>query len=121
MTKERLDYLKRIEELGTEQGWVSPMNQEDIEYFANFRKVCNRYNINPSEATRLEYDFVVQITESEFYGNRVANQNSLTYAQKNHQLFLQQKSLLNLFLTKGAITQEQYDKSLHDLKEKMER
>ena len=67
MTKERLEYLEIIEEHGAEAGWVTPMNQEDIEYFAYFRKVCCRYNIDPNKATRLEYDFVMQVAESEFY------------------------------------------------------
>ena len=45
---------------------------------------------------------------------------SLTHAEKNHQLFLKQKSLLDQFLEKGAISPAQHDKSLHDLIEKME-
>ena len=44
---------------------------------------------------------------------------SLTYAEKNRTLFLRQKKMLNLFLERGAITKEQYGKSLHDLIEKM--
>lgn len=67
MRNERLEYLEKIEEHGAEVGWVTPMNQEDIEYFAYFRKVCKRYNIDPNKATRLEYDFVMQVAESEFY------------------------------------------------------
>ena len=43
----------------------------------------------------------------------------LTYEEKNHQLFLKQKALLDQFLEKGAISQAQHDKSLHDLIEKM--
>ena len=43
----------------------------------------------------------------------------LTHEEKNHQLFLKQKALLDQFLEKGAISQAQHDKSLHDLKEKM--
>ena len=43
----------------------------------------------------------------------------LSRAEKNHQIFLQQKELLDLFLEKNAITQAQHDKSLHDLIEKM--
>ena len=43
----------------------------------------------------------------------------LSHAEKNHQIFLQQKELLDLFLEKHAITQAQHDKSLHDLIEKM--
>ncbi len=47
------------------------------------------------------------------------NWQSLTHAEKNHQLFLKQKALLDQFLEKGAISQAQHDKSLHDLVEKM--
>ena len=44
---------------------------------------------------------------------------SLSYEEKNHQLFLRQKAMLDAFLEHGAITREQHDKSLHDLTEKM--
>lgn len=40
---------------------------------------------------------------------------ALSYEQKNHQLFLKQKELLDQFLKTGAISKEQYDKSLHDM------
>ena len=43
----------------------------------------------------------------------------LTYEEKNHELFLRQKALLDEFLEHGAISQAQHDKSLHDLIEKM--
>ena len=43
----------------------------------------------------------------------------LTYEEKNHELFLRQKALLDEFLEHGAISQAQHDKSLHDLMEKM--
>ena len=43
----------------------------------------------------------------------------MTYAEKNHQLYLKQKELLDQFLKRGAITQKQHDKSLHDLSVKM--
>ncbi len=45
--------------------------------------------------------------------------DSLSHAEKNHLLFLKQKSMLAMFLDRGAITQAQHDKSLHDLKVKM--
>ena len=45
--------------------------------------------------------------------------SSLTHEEKNRLLFFRQKQTLDLFLAKGAITQAQYDKSLHDLIEKM--
>ena len=44
---------------------------------------------------------------------------ALSYEEKNHQLFLKQKALLDSFLEHGAISQAQHDKSLHDLIEKM--
>ena len=45
--------------------------------------------------------------------------NQLTYPKKNHELYLKQKLLLQQFLSTGAISQAQHDKSLHDLREKM--
>ena len=42
----------------------------------------------------------------------------LSYSEKNYELFLKQTLLLKEFLEKGAISQAQYDKSLHDLIEK---
>ena len=42
-----------------------------------------------------------------------------TYKEKNHQLYLRQKKLLDTYLKTGAISQEQHDKSLHDLTIKM--
>lgn len=64
MTREE---VLRTEAIGDEQGWVTPLTQEDKEYFAYLRTVFKRYNIVPSKATRLEYDFVVRVAESEFY------------------------------------------------------
>ena len=65
MDKERMAELEKIEAHGAENGWVTPMTEEDKAYFAYFRSVFKRYNISPSKATRLEYDFVT--LESEFY------------------------------------------------------
>lgn len=48
-----------------------------------------------------------------------ADWNRLTYAEKNRQLFFQQKKLLDTFLEHHAISKEQYDKSLGDLTIKM--
>ena len=45
--------------------------------------------------------------------------DALSYQEKNHQLFLTQKSLLDKFLERGAISQAQHDKSLRDLTVKM--
>lgn len=42
----------------------------------------------------------------------------LSYNEKNYELFLKQTILLKEFLERGAISQAQYDKSLHDLIEK---
>ena len=45
--------------------------------------------------------------------------DSLTYEEKNRQLFLEQKKTLDLFLERGAISKAQYEISLHDLTAKM--
>ena len=67
MDKERMAELEKIEAHGAENDWVTPMTEEDKEFFAYFRSVFKRYNISPSKATRLGYDFVTQVAESEFY------------------------------------------------------
>ena len=56
-----------IDDLGAVSGYVAPMSEEDREFIAYFRSVFKRYNISPSKATRLEYDFVARVAESEFY------------------------------------------------------
>ena len=45
--------------------------------------------------------------------------SSLSYEEKNRLLFQRQKKTLDMFLERGAISQAQHDKSLHDLMEKM--
>ena len=45
--------------------------------------------------------------------------DSLSYEEKNRTLFFRQKATLDKFLERGAISQAQHDKSLHDLNEKM--
>lgn len=45
--------------------------------------------------------------------------NNRTNEEKKRDLFFQQKKTLNTFLSTGAISQAQYNKSLHDLAEKM--
>ncbi len=45
--------------------------------------------------------------------------DSMTYEEKNRQLYLRQKRLLASFLARGAITKAQYEKSLRDLTAKM--
>lgn len=67
MSEMNREELLRSEAVGSEQGWVAPLTQEDRDYFAYLRTVFKRYNIIPSKATRLEYDFVVRVAESEFY------------------------------------------------------
>lgn len=53
--------------------------------------------------------------------NKIENEAwmSMSHEEKNHQLYLQQKGMLDLFLERGAISQAQHDKSLHDLALKM--
>ena len=45
MSEMNRDELLKTEAVGAEQGWVSPLTQEDKEYFAYLRKVFKRYNI----------------------------------------------------------------------------
>lgn len=45
--------------------------------------------------------------------------SALSYEEKNRLLFLRQERILDMFLERGAISQDQHDKSLHDLMEKM--
>lgn len=47
------------------------------------------------------------------------NWSSLSYEEKNRLLFQRQKKTLDMFLERGAISQAQHDKSLHDLIQKM--
>ncbi len=44
----------------------------------------------------------------------------LSPEEKKKQLFLKQKNLLDTFLERNAISQAQYDKSLGDLRDKMD-
>ena len=41
--------------------------------------------------------------------------DAMSHEEKNHQLYLKQKQMLDMFLERGAISQTQHDKSLHDL------
>lgn len=45
--------------------------------------------------------------------------DAMSHEEKNHQLYLKQKQMLDMFLKRGAISQAQHDKSLHDLMVKM--
>ena len=71
MDKELMAELEKIEAHGAESGWVVPMTEEDRAFFAYFCSVFRRYNISPSKATRLEYNFVTQVAENEFYLQKV--------------------------------------------------
>ena len=44
---------------------------------------------------------------------------SLSYTEKTRALFLQQKQTLDLFLERGAISREQYNKSLDELTKRL--
>ena len=71
MDNERMAELEKIESHGAENGWAAPMTAEDREFFAYFCSMFKRYNISPSKATRLEYDFVTRVAESGFYLQRM--------------------------------------------------
>ena len=48
------------------------------------------------------------------YSKENQNWDSLSYVEKNHQLYLKQKALLDQFLEKGAISQAQHDNIWRD-------
>lgn len=62
--------LLQIETHGAEHGWVAPLTKEDCDFVAYFRSVFKRYNIIPSKATNLEYEFVTKVAENEFYSRQ---------------------------------------------------
>ena len=70
MDQNKLEYLQRIEDHAAQTGWVAPLTQEDKDYLSYLREVCKRYNIALSKATRMEFDFVTRVAESEFYLQR---------------------------------------------------
>jgi len=82
MTQEQQKDMAEMEDYCGQHGWVEPLTQEDQDYYAYFRNVCRRYNINPSKANRLEYDFVIRVAESEFYVQKAtafySHEDSLT-------------------------------------------
>lgn len=67
MEKYTKDEMQKVENHAAQVGWVAPLSVDDIEYFAYLRSIFHRYNITPSKATKLEYDFVTRVAESEFY------------------------------------------------------
>ena len=67
MTEQELKFKQEVAEESAEHGWVAPFTEEDHDYFVHLMSVYKRYNIIPSKATRLEYEFVTRVAESEFY------------------------------------------------------
>ncbi len=70
MNEEKREALLQIETHGAEHGWVAPLTKEDCDFVAYFRSVFKRYNIIPSKATDLEYEFVTKVAENEFYSRQ---------------------------------------------------
>ena len=62
--------------------------------------------------------FQITRTQGETMESKNNEWETLSYEEKNHQLFLRQKELLDLFLKKRAISKEPHEKSLRDLMEK---
>jgi len=76
ISDEHMAYEEYIEEHAAVHGWLNPsrMTEEDDEMLMYFRQVAKRYNISPGRATPLEYKFLMDVTEEEFYnqGKRLA-------------------------------------------------
>lgn len=70
MDEARKAQLLQVEEYGAEHGWITPLTQDDRDFVAYFRSVFKRYNIIPSKATELEYEFVTKVAEKEFYSQQ---------------------------------------------------
>ena len=51
--------------------------------------------------------------------NDTDNWDQMSYDEKNRVLYEKQKELLDTFMSHGAISKEQHDKSLADLTERM--
>lgn len=66
MTEQERKYHQDMAAHCEEHGWVAPVTQDDRNYMILLRSVYKRYNINPSKATRLEYEFVTKVAESEY-------------------------------------------------------
>ena len=45
--------------------------------------------------------------------------DAMSHQEKNHQLFLRQKEILEQFLARGAISKAQHDRSLSEMRIKM--
>lgn len=54
-----------------------------------------------------------------FGRNEPNSWDEMTYESKTRALYLKQKQTLDLFMERGAISQAQHDRSLHDLTVKM--
>ena len=55
----------------------------------------------------------------DFGRNEPNSWDEMTYESKTRALYLKQKQTLDLFMERGAISQAQHDRSLHDLTVKM--
>ena len=64
MTEQEKREIVELEAHASENGWVAPLTDNDRDYLVYFRSVCKRYNIVPSRANRLEYEFVTRVAES---------------------------------------------------------
>ena len=108
----------RVGQIREDMPWVEKeFDPEFRQYILDFQK-DQMPRIN--ELIELYKDLkTITIFHSREEADSLLRWQSLTHKEKNHQLFLKQKALLDQFLEKGAISQAQHDKSLHDLIEKM--
>ena len=93
--------------------WENGRNMPDVSIML---ELCSLLHINVNELLSGERIM------AESY-DKQAEENLLEMRrqveEKNRQLVLRQKKMLDMFLERGAISQAQHDKSLHDLIEKM--
>ena len=60
-----------------------------------------------------------QVLDLHTHSKRQQEWEHMSREEKNHTLYLRQVELLKTFLSRHAISQAQYDKSLRDLTDKM--
>ena len=95
---------------------------------AIYQKLCEECSLDPKECVFIDdheenvnaaIEFGMQGIHFTSYPEAKKELDDLIHKEKNEELYISQKHLLETFLEKGAISKAQYEKSLHDLTVKM--
>ena len=63
------EYLE-LDALAAPNGYVAPPTKENLAYVGNFRKTCQRYQIDFAKADQDERNFVIHMAEKTFFQKR---------------------------------------------------